>query len=104
MKNSDEKEVYDFKTKIPFYRNELVKDSDWIDLDDPLLGDKFQIIWDEHVDGFKKRKRTLTDKDREMEWRVRLKEKTESEAASGQVIYLFFLFLQTLPFFFKLYL
>lgn len=86
MKIDDvEKVVIEYKTKIPFYRNELVKESDWIDLDDPLLTEKFQIIWDEHVEGFKKRRRTLTEKDREMEWRVRLKQKTEKDASTTQV-------------------
>lgn len=94
MDDIEAEEVFDFKTRIPSYRNELVKESDWIDLDDPLLIDKFQIIWDEHVEGFKKRRRTLTNKDREMEWRVRLKEKTEKEAsgsATAQVLQHYFL-------------
>lgn len=68
---------YLIDSQIPSYRDDLVKESDWINISDPYLGKKFQVIWEDHVDGFKKRK-IKNPKDKDMEWRKRLEEKQKN--------------------------
>lgn len=41
--------------------------------------EKFEVLWKEHIDGFKKRKLPKSQTDVNMEWRVRLREKEERE-------------------------
>jgi hypothetical protein len=65
---------FEIHSRIPHYRDNLIKDSDWIDIADPYFTKKFQVLWEEHVDGFKKRK-IRNPKDKDMEWRKRLAEK-----------------------------
>jgi hypothetical protein len=65
---------YLIDSQITSYRDDLVKESDWINIADPYLGKKFQVVWEDHIDGFKKRK-TKNPKDKDMEWRKRLQEK-----------------------------
>lgn len=74
------------QSKIPHYRADVVRPSMWIELADDGLVDDFTALWDEHVEGFKKRKRGKTAKDMNMLWRVQLKtkrDKAQLDAVEG---------------------
>lgn len=38
-------------TKVPGYANDLAKPSAWLPLEDPDFSAKFDVLWEEHVDG-----------------------------------------------------
>jgi len=70
---------FDYNSKIPSYVNDLARPSVWLPLEDEAFQQKFEAVWEEHIEGFKKRKRSRTDKDLNMEWRKRLAEKKQSQ-------------------------
>jgi hypothetical protein len=53
----------------------------WLDLLDPKYPEKFQEVFDEHINGWagKSFKKQKTEAELNMEWRVRLREKQEKE-------------------------
>jgi len=74
---------FQVETKIPAYKSDLVKASQWIGLNDPNFMLEFLNLWGEHVEGFGKNKKPKTEKELGMEWRQRLKQKQQSDSSTA---------------------
>ena len=74
------------QTKLRRQREDAARPSVMVKLDDPQFGEKFQQLFEEHIEGFtglRGTKRPKTEKDLNMEWRVRLKQKLSTQANSA---------------------
>src|SRR4051794_23259670 len=67
------------ETRLNAYKSDLVKPSVYLPLHKSTFLEKFEVLWDEHIEGFKKRKKAKTESDMNMEWRKRLEEKQKAE-------------------------
>jgi len=67
------------------YRDDLIRPSVWLNIENPQFFPLFSEYWNEHIEGFTKSKRRKNDKDLNMEWRVRLKEKESKNIKNVKV-------------------
>jgi len=71
------------QTRIRKLSADLKRPSELVRLKDADFAERFQFLWDEHVEGFtglRGKRRERTEKELNMEWRVRLRRKREEDA------------------------